>query len=78
MQGSMKAQGGMKAQGAEPRILRWDEPFRLGSSLCMLTSPSADGEGTATKASATAPPGSSPGEPAQRGARSPGRRRQPL
>ena len=55
----------MKAQGAEPRILRWDEPFCLGSSLCMLTSPSADGECTATKASATAAPGSSPGEPAQ-------------
>ncbi|MBF1679248.1 MAG: hypothetical protein HXO66_06240, partial [Rothia sp.] len=52
-QGSMKAQGGKKMQDAEPRILRWDEPFRLGSSLCMLTSPSADGERTATKASAT-------------------------
>lgn len=64
-EGSEKAHGSMKAQGAEPRILRWDEPFRLGSSLCMLTSPSADGEHTAKKASATAPPGSSPGEPAQ-------------
>lgn len=64
-QGSMKAQGGKKMQDAEPRILRWDEPFRLGSSLCMLTSPSADGERTATKASATATPGSSSGEPAQ-------------
>lgn len=64
-QGSMKAQGGKKVQSAEPRILRWDEPFCLGSSLCMLTSPSADGECTATKASATAAPGSSPGEPAQ-------------
>ena len=60
-QGSMKAQGGKKMQGAEPRILRWDEPFCLGSSLCMLTSPSADGEHTAKKASVTA----SPGEPAQ-------------
>lgn len=60
-QGSMKAQGGKKVQSTEPRILRWDEPFRLGSSLCMLTSPSADGEHTVTKASATA----SPGEPAQ-------------
>ena len=59
-QGSKKVQGG-KVQGAEPRILRWDEPFRLGSSLCMLTSPSADGERTATKASATATPGSSLG-----------------
>lgn len=64
-QGSMKAQGGKKVQSAEPRILRWDEPFRLGSSLCMLTSPSTDGERTATKASATASPGSSNGEPAQ-------------
>lgn len=64
-QGSMKAQGGKKVQSAEPRILRWDEPFRLGSSLCMLTSPSADREHTAQKASAAAPPGSSPGEPAQ-------------
>ena len=60
-QGSMKAQGGKKVQSAEPRILRWDEPFRLGSSLCMLTSPSTDGEHTATKASATATPDSSPG-----------------
>lgn len=68
-QGSMKAQGGKKVQSAEPRILRWDEPFRLGSSLCMLTSPSADGEHTAKKTNATATPGSSlassPGEPAQ-------------
>lgn len=64
-EGSEKAHDSMKAQGAEPRILRWDEPFRLGSSLCMLTSPSADREHTTKKASATAPPGSSPGEPAQ-------------
>lgn len=72
-QGSIKAQGGKKVQGAEPRILRWDEPFRLGSSLCMLTSLSADGEHTAKKASVTATPGSSlgsssgssSGEPAQ-------------
>ena len=71
---SEKAQGGKRAQGAEPRILRWNEPFRLGSSLCMLTSPSADGEHTAEKAiTATATPGSSlasspessSGEPAQ-------------
>lgn len=71
---SEKAQGGKRAQGAEPRILRWNEPFHLGSSLCMLTSPSADGERTAEKAStATATPGSSlasspessSGEPAQ-------------
>lgn len=59
VQSSMKAQGGKKVQSAEPRILRWDEPFRLGSSLCMLTSPSADGEHTAKKASVTATPGSS-------------------
>ena len=62
---SPENEGGKKTQGnnqdAEPRILRWDEPFRLGSSLCMPTSPSADGEHTVTKASATA----SPGEPAQ-------------
>lgn len=72
-EGSEKAHGSMKAQGAEPRILRWDEPFRLGSSLCMLTSPSADREHTAKKASVTATPGSSlgsssgssSGEPAQ-------------
>ena len=68
-EGSEKAHGSMKAQGAEPRILRWDEPFRLGSSLCMLTSPTGHGERTTTKASATAAPGSSlaysPGEPAQ-------------
>lgn len=65
VQSSMKAQGGKKVQSAEPRILRWDEPFRLGSSLCMLTSPSADGEHTAKKASTTAAPGSSSGEPTQ-------------
>ena len=64
-EGNENTQVGKKMQRAEPRILRWDEPFRLGSSLCMLTSPSADRERTATKASATAPPGSSPGEPAQ-------------
>lgn len=73
-EGSENAQGGKKMQSAEPRILRWDEPFRLGSSLCMLTSPSADGEHTVEKAStpATTPgsslgssPGSSSGEPVQ-------------
>lgn len=63
---SEKAQGGKKMQGAEPRILRWNEPFRLGSSLCMLTSPSVEGERTVKKASATAiSPESSSGEPAQ-------------
>lgn len=66
---SPENEGGKKTQGnnqdAEPRILRWDEPFRLGSSLCMLTSPSADGEHTTKKASATAPLASSPGELAQ-------------
>lgn len=72
-QGAKNAQGSKKVQSAEPRILRWDEPFHLGSSLCMLTSPSADGEHTAKKASVTATPGSSlgsssgssSGEPAQ-------------
>lgn len=76
-EGSENAQGSKKVQSTEPRILRWDEPFRLGSSLCMLTSPTGHGERTATKASATAAPGfslasslgsssgSSPGEPVQ-------------
>lgn len=71
---SEKAQGGKKMQGAEPRILRWNEPFRLGSSLCILASPSADGERTTEKASApsaipgsslASSPDSSSGEPAQ-------------
>ena len=61
-----KVQGSKRAQGTEPRILRWNEPFRLGSSLCMLASPSADGERTAENANATATsPASSSGEPAQ-------------
>lgn len=65
-EGSEKVQGGKRAQSAEPRILRWNEPFRLGSSLCVLTSPSTDGEHTTKKASATtATPDSSSGEPAQ-------------
>ena len=76
-EGSEKAQGGKRAQGdtmqgskraqgTEPRILRWNEPFRLGSSLCMLTSPSADGERIAENANATATsPESSSDEPAQ-------------
>lgn len=59
-------QGSKRAQGTEPRILRWNEPFRLGSSLCMLTSPSADGERIAENANATATSAeSSSGEPAQ-------------
>ena len=61
-----KVQGSKRAQGTEPRILRWNEPFRLGSSLCMLASPSADGERIAENANATATsPESSSGEPAQ-------------
>lgn len=65
-EGSEKAYGGKKVQGAEPRVLRWDEPFRLGSSLCVLTSPTGQGGHIAEKASATAAtPGSSPGEPSQ-------------
>ena len=70
MQGSKKVQGSMRGQNAEPYILHWNEPFRLGSSLCVLTSPSTDGEHTAQKASVTAAtPGSSSdsssGEPVQ-------------
>ncbi|OFQ59459.1 hypothetical protein HMPREF2928_04890 [Rothia sp. HMSC072B04] len=61
-EGSENAQGGKKMQSAEPRILLWDEPFRLGSSLCMLTSPSADGEHTVEKAST---PATTSGEPVQ-------------
>lgn len=65
-EGSEKTQGGKRSQGTEPRILRWNEPFRLGSSLCMLTSPSTDGERTAENANATATsPDSFSGEPAQ-------------
>lgn len=51
-EGSEKVHGGKKVQSAEPRILRWDEPFRLGSSLCVLTSPGTDGERTVEKTSA--------------------------
>ena len=51
-EGSEKVHGGKKVQSAEPRILRWDEPFRLGSSLCLLTSPGTDGERTVEKTSA--------------------------
>lgn len=51
-EGSEKAPGTKKVQGAEPRVLRWDEPFRLGSSLCVLTSPGTDGERTVEKTSA--------------------------
>ena len=65
---SPENEGGKKTQGnnqdAEPRILRWDEPFRLGSSLCMLTSPGADGEHTVEKASAPTVAKNS-GEPVQ-------------
>lgn len=65
---SPENEGGKKTQGnnqdAEPRILRWDEPFRLGSSLCMLTSPGADGEHTMEKASAPTVAKNS-GEPVQ-------------
>lgn len=61
-QGTKNTQDSKKVQSTEPRILRWDEPFRLGSSLCMLTSPSADGEHTVEKAST---PTTTPGEPAQ-------------
>ena len=63
-EGSEKVQGGKKVQSAEPRILRWDEPFRLGSSLCVLTSPGTDGERTVEKTSAHTIAENS-GEPAQ-------------
>ena len=65
---SPENEGGKKTQGnnqdAEPRILRWDEPFRLGSSLCVLTSPGTDGERTVEKTSAHTIAENS-GEPAQ-------------
>lgn len=61
-EGNENTQVGKKMQRAEPRILRWDEPFRLGSSLCVLTSPSADGEHTVEKAST---PATTSGELAQ-------------
>ena len=63
-EGNENTQVGKKMQRAEPRILRWDEPFRLGSSLCMLTSPGADGEHTMEKASAPTVAKNS-GEPVQ-------------
>lgn len=56
------SEGSEKMQSAEPRVLRWDEPFRFGSSLCVLTSPGTDGERTAEKASA---PTATPGDPSQ-------------
>ena len=61
-EGSEKVHGGKKVQSAEPRILRWDEPFRLGSSLCVLTSPTGHSNHTAEKASA---PAATSCEPAQ-------------
>ena len=61
-EGSEKVQGGKKMQSAEPRVLRWDEPFRLGSSLCVLTSPTGHSNHTAEKASA---PTATPGDPSQ-------------
>ena len=62
------SEGSEKMQSAEPRVLRWDEPFRLGSSLCMLTSPTGQDDGAKSMQKASAPattPGSSPGEPSQ-------------
>lgn len=56
------SEGSEKMQSAEPRVLRWDEPFRLGSSLCVLTSPTGHSNHTAEKASA---PAATSGEPAQ-------------
>lgn len=56
------SEGSETAKDSGPRILRWDEPFRLGSSLCMLTSPTGHSNHTAEKASA---PAATSGEPAQ-------------
>ncbi|WP_298699021.1 FtsK/SpoIIIE domain-containing protein [uncultured Rothia sp.] len=61
-EGSEKVHGGKKVQSAEPRVLRWDEPFRLGSSLCMLISPTGHSNHTAENASA---PAATSCEPAQ-------------
>lgn len=61
-EGSEKASGTKKMQSAEPRVLRWDEPFRLGSSLCMLISPTGHSNHTAENASA---PAATSGESAQ-------------
>lgn len=58
------SEGSETAKDSGPRVLRWDEPFRLGSSLCMLTSPGADGEHTMEKASAPTVAKNS-GEPVQ-------------
>lgn len=56
------SEGSETAKDSGPRILRWDEPFRLGSSLCMLTSPTGHSNHTAEKASA---PAATSCEPAQ-------------
>lgn len=61
-EGSEKASGTKKMQSAEPRVLRWNEPFRLGSSLCMLISPTGHSNHTAENASA---PAATSGESAQ-------------
>ena len=46
------SEGSETAKDSGPRVLRWDDPFRLGSSLCVLTSPGTDGERTVEKTSA--------------------------
>lgn len=63
-EGSEKVQGGKKMQSAEPRVLRWNELFRLGSSLCVLTSPTTQDDGAKSVEKASAPT-ATPGESAQ-------------
>lgn len=46
------SEGSETAKDSGPRVLRWDDLFRLGSSLCVLTSPGTDGERTVEKTSA--------------------------
>lgn len=58
------SEGSETAKDSGPRVLRWDDPFRLGSSLCVLTSPGTDGERTVEKTSAHTIAENS-GEPAQ-------------
>lgn len=58
------SEGSETAKDSGPRVLRWDNPFRLGSSLCVLTSPGTDGERTVEKTSAHTIAENS-GEPAQ-------------
>ena len=56
------SEGSETAKDSGPRVLRWNEPFRLGSSLCMLISPTGHSNHTAENASA---PAATSGESAQ-------------